>query len=122
MVLVTLHYGFLQVVGRILGTILGATIGLAITQIPNIFHTPVLLLACIGIACVPLSIMAKAGARVAVALALLTLIAVALCSHEMVCCSPASAPHMGAVDVFVARLGSVSACNYAHACRYVCVC
>jgi hypothetical protein len=98
----------LQVVGRILGTIVGACLGLGITHIPGIFSAPVLLLACIAAASVPLSMLAKAEARTGVALALLTLLAVALCAYELACCVPGT--HlMSPMTVFLARMGSVSA-------------
>ncbi|KAF6265205.1 hypothetical protein COO60DRAFT_1623901 [Scenedesmus sp. NREL 46B-D3] len=101
-----------KVVGRILGTIVGACLGLGITHIPGIFGAPVLLLACIAAASVPLSMLAKAEARTGVALALLTLLAVALCTYELACCVP-GAHLMSPVTVFLARLGSVvGACIY----------
>lgn len=91
-----------------LGTIVGACLGLGITHIPSIFSQPVLLLACLAAACVPLSMLATAQTRTGVALAVLTLLAVALCSYELACCVP-GAHLMNAMTVFAARLGSVSA-------------
>jgi hypothetical protein len=107
-------YRALQVVGRILGTIVGACLGLAITHIPGIFGQPVLLLACIAAAAVPLSMLAKAEARTGVALAVLTLLAVALCAYELACCVP-GAHLMDPMTVFFARLGSVSLLFFAAA-------
>jgi hypothetical protein len=101
-------FAALQVVGRILGTIVGACLGLGITHIPGIFSAPVLLLACIAAASVPLSMLAKAEARTGVALALLTLLAVALCAYELACCVP-GVHLMSPMTVFMARMGSVSA-------------
>jgi hypothetical protein len=68
----------------------------------------VLLLACIAAACVPLSMLARAEARTGVALAVLTLLAVALCTYELHCCVP-GVRLMSPMTVFAARLGSVSA-------------
>ncbi|WIA30100.1 hypothetical protein OEZ86_000195 [Tetradesmus obliquus] len=101
-----------KVVWRVLGTIVGACLGLGITHIPSIFSQPVLLLACLAAACVPLSMLATAQTRTGVALAVLTLLAVALCSYELACCVP-GAHLMNAMTVFAARLGSVvGACIY----------
>lgn len=95
----------LQVVGRVLGTIVGACMGLAINHIPGTFSSPALLLACLGLACIPLSMVARAQARVSVALAIITLLSVSLCAYEAVCCT--TGVHMSTIDVFLTRMGAV---------------
>lgn len=97
----------LQVVGRVLGTIVGASLGLGIDYIPDIFNSPVLLLVCLGGACILLGVIARAQARTSVALAILTLLSVSLCTYESACCTPGV--RMSIVDVFLGRMGAVSA-------------
>lgn len=89
-----------------LGTILGACLGLATNSVPGIFHQPLLLLACLAVASVVLGVLARPQRRTAIVLALLTLCAVSLCGYEAFCCSPRGA--MSPVDTFLARMGSVS--------------
>lgn len=90
-----------------LGTIVGAGMGLAIDHIPGVFHQPLLLLVSVGVACIPLSMIARAQARIGVALAILTLLAVTLCTYQTTCCMP-GVVQMGLVDVFLSRMGAVS--------------
>eukprot|EP00878_Enallax_costatus_P009280 GHUV01009699.1.p1 GENE.GHUV01009699.1~~GHUV01009699.1.p1 ORF type:complete len:818 (+),score=254.15 GHUV01009699.1:1908-4361(+) len=100
-----------RVVGRVLGTIVGACLGLGINHIPGIFNSPVLMLVCLGLACVPLSMIARAQARNSVALAILTLLGVSLCMYETACCVPGV--HLAVLDVFLIRTGAVvGACVY----------
>ncbi|KAF8069573.1 ANTR6 [Scenedesmus sp. PABB004] len=105
-----------KVVGRVLGTVVGGALGLALNSIPGIFGSPPLLLACLGLASAAASAgaAANAQARVGVALALITLLAITACGFELACCTPG--PHLGAIDMFLTRLGSVVA-----ACVYVAV-
>lgn len=101
-----------QAARRVLGTILGACLGLATNSIPGIFESPALLLACLAVASVGLGVLARPQRRTAIVLALLTLCAVSLCGYEAVCCSPRGG--MSPLHTFVARMASVSVC--------VCVC
>jgi hypothetical protein len=96
----------LQATRRVLGTILGACLGLAINSIPNIFHEPFLMLACLAVASVPLGVLAAPQRRTAIVLAVITLAAVSLCGYQASCCTPAGG--MSPIDTFVARLASVS--------------
>lgn len=95
-----------QVVGRVLGTIVGASLGLAIDYIPGVFNKSVLMLVFLGLACVLLGVIARAQARIGVALAILTLLSVTLCTYESACCTPGL--HMSILDVYLARMGAVS--------------
>lgn len=97
----------MQVVGRVLGTIVGACLGLGINHIPGIDSSPLLLLVCLGLACIPLSMIARAQARNSVALAILTLLSVSLCLFETTCYVPGT--HLAVLDVFLIRMGAVSA-------------
>lgn len=97
-----------QAARRVLGTILGACLGLATNSVPGIFYQPLLLLACVAVASVVLGVLARPQRRTAIVLALLTLCAVSLCGYEAFCCSPRGA--MSPVETFLARMGSVSVC------------
>lgn len=88
------------------GTVLGACLGLATNSIPNIFHQPFLLLACLAVASIALGVLARPQRRTAIVLALLTLCAVSLCGYEAACCSGRTA--LSPVDTFTARMVSVS--------------
>lgn len=104
-----------QAARRVLGTILGACLGLATNSIPGIFESPALLLACLAVASVGLGVLARPQRRTAIVLALLTLCAVSLCGYEAACCSPRGG--MSPLHTFVARMASVSVCL----CVFVCV-
>jgi hypothetical protein len=97
---------FLQAARRVLGTILGACLGLATNSIPGIFESPALLVACLALASVGLGVLARPQRRTAIVLALLTLCAVSLCGYEAACCSPRGG--MSPLHTFVARMASVS--------------
>jgi hypothetical protein len=96
----------MQATRRVLGTILGACLGLATNSIPRIFHEPFQMLACLAAASVVLGVLARPQRRTAIVLALLTLCAVSLCGYEAACCSLRGG--MRPVDTFVARMASVS--------------
>jgi hypothetical protein len=91
---------------------LGACPGLAINSIPNIFHEPFLMLACLAVASVPLGVLAAPQRRTAIVLAMLTLAAVSLCGYQANCCTTGSSASMSPIDTFAARLVSVRHCGY----------
>jgi hypothetical protein len=89
----------------VLGTVLGASAGLAVVSIPDVFDRPLLMLLSLAAASVALGLMARKQARTGIMLAELTLCAVALCTYESAsCCGLAMSP----VHVFVARMASVT--------------
>eukprot|EP00775_Hariotina_reticulata_P005898 gene5899-6139_t len=93
-----------KVVVRVLGTVLGATLGLAILEIPSALQQPAVLLTAVGLAAVALSSLARAGSRTALMLALFTLCAVAMCAYEGQC----RGNYQGAVSTYITRLTAVS--------------
>jgi hypothetical protein len=98
----------LQVVVRVLGTLLGACLGLAINSTPGVFSNPAALLLSLGIASAPLALAAHASARKTASLALMTLMAVSLCSYEAACCSAQkTAARLSHNEVFAQRTISV---------------
>jgi hypothetical protein len=98
----------------VLGTVLGATLGLATNSLPGVFHSPPLLAACLAVASVVLGVLARPQRRSAIVLALLTLCAVSLCGFEAACCSPRGG--MTPLNTFLARMASVSkgGCQWVH--------
>jgi len=91
----------------VIGTILGACLGLATNSIADIFQEPFLLFACLAVASLVLGVLARPQRRTAIVLALLTLCAVSLCAYEAACCSAKG--RLGPVEQFLARMASVRA-------------
>lgn len=100
----------LQVVVRVVGTVLGAGLGLAILELPGAIQQPGVLLAAVGVAAVTLSSLARtAGSRTALMLALFTLCAVTMCAFEGHC----RGTYQGPVNTFISRMAAVSGCTAA---------